>query len=158
MVYIGLSFDPSAKLNGYLKLGWAEKKYDKTVSGKDDSFDKFSTLVDIGYDISSCNQLRLKIIRVIEEDIDTNAPFTKNDVNLNFRHVFARNEKISLSANAGYGKDKFERSAIDVDDTNKIRDDKIWYGGVGIGYDTQKWLKFDLNYAYIDNDSNFKRY
>ena len=158
MVYIGLSFDPSAKLNGYLKLGWAKKQYDKTVSGRDDSFDKFSTLVNLGYDISSYNKLMLKIIRAIEEDIDTNAPFTKNDVNLNFRHVFAQNEKISLSANAGYGKDKFEKPGIDIDLTSKIREDKKWYGGAGIGYDTQKWLSFKLNYRYTDNNSNFKRY
>ena len=65
MAYIGLSFDPTAKLNGYLKLGWVEKKYDKTVSGRDDSLDKFSSLVDLAYNISTYNQLRLKVYRAI---------------------------------------------------------------------------------------------
>ena len=158
MVYIGLSFDPTAKLNGYLKLGWVEKKYDKTVSGRDDSLDKFSSLVDLGYNISAYNQLRLKVYRAIEEDLDTNIPFTKNDVNMNFRHVLAWNERINLNANVGYGTFDFEKSATDTDYTSKIRDDEKWYGGVGVGYAIQKWLKFDLNYAYSDNDSNFKRY
>lgn len=158
MVYIGLSFDPTAKLNGYLKLGWVEKKYDKTVSGRDDSLDKFSSLVDLGYNISAYNQLRLKVYRAIEEDLDTNIPFTKNDVNMNFRHVLAWNERINLNANVGYGTFDFEKSATDTDYTSKIRDDEKWYGGVGVGYAIQKWLKFDLNYAYSDNDSNFKKY
>ncbi len=158
MAYIGLSFDPTAKLNGYLKLGWMKKKYDKTVSSKDDSFDNFSSLVDLGYDISSYNQLRLKVYRAIEEDLDTNAPFTKNDININFRHVLAWNENINLNANVGYGTSDFEESATDTDGTNKIRDDEKWYGGVSVGYAIQKWLKFDLNYTYTDNNSNFKRY
>lgn len=158
MVYIGLSFDPTAKLNGYLKLGWVGKKYDKAVSGRDDSLDEFSSLIDLGYNVSDYNQLRLKVYRAIEEDLDTNVPFTKNDVNMNFRHVLAWNEKINLNANVGYGTLDFEKSTTDTDGTNKIRDDKKWYGGVGVGYAIQKWLKFDLNYAYSDNDSNFKRY
>ena len=141
-----------------LKLGWVEKKYDKTVSGRDDSLDKFSSLVDLGYNISAYNQLRLKVYRAIEEDLDTNIPFTKNDVNMNFRHVLAWNERINLNANVGYGTFDFEKSATDTDYTSKIRDDEKWYGGVGVGYAIQKWLKFDLNYAYSDNDSNFKKY
>ena len=157
MVYIGLSFDPTAKLNGYLKLGWVEKKYDKTVSGRDDSLDKFSSLVDLGYNISAYNQLRLKVYRAIEEDLDTNIPFTKNDVNMNFRHVLAWNEKINLNANVGYGTFDFEKSTTDTD-AIKIRDDEKWYGEVGVGYAIQKWLKFELNYTHTDNDSNFKRY
>ena len=158
MAYVGVSFDPTAKLNGYLKVGWAKKEYDRSVSDRDDSIDKFSTLVDLGYDISSYNQLRLKVYRAIEEDSDTNAPFTKNNVNLGFRHVLAWNEKIGLSANIGYGKDKFEESATDTDGSIKTRDDKKWYGGVGLDYAMRKWLEFKLNYTYTDNDSNFKRY
>ena len=158
MAYIGLSFDPTAKLNGCLKLGWVEKKYDKTVSGRDDSLDKFSCLVDLGYNISVYNQLKLKVYRAIEEDVDTNVAFTKNDVNMNFRHVLAWNEKINLNANVGYGTFDFEKSTTDTDGTSKIRDDEKWYGEVGVGYAIQKWLKFELNYTHTDNDSNFKRY
>ena len=158
MAYIGLSFDPTAKLNGCLKLGWVEKKYDKTVSGRDDSLDKFSCLVDLGYNISVYNQLKLKVYRAIEEDVDTNVAFTKNDVNMNFRHVLAWNEKINLNANVGYGTFDFEKSTTDTDGTSKIRDDEKWYGGVGVGYAIQKCLKFELNYTHTDNDSNFKRY
>ena len=159
MAYIGLSFDPTAKLNGYLKLGWVDKKYDKTGSGRDDSLDEFSSLIDLGYNISTYNQLRLKVYRAIEEDIDTNTPFTKNDVNMNFRHVLSWNENINLNANVGYKTFDFEKSTTDIDGTSKIRDDERWYGGVGVGHDAiEKWLKFDLNCTYTNNNSNFKRY
>ncbi len=158
LAYVGISFDPTAKLNGYLKLGWAEKKYKKSVSDRGDNFDIFSTLVDLGYDISSYNQLRLKVYRAIEEDTDVNAPLTRSDINLSFRHILAWNEKLGLSANAGYGKKEFEKSATDTDGMRKTRDDEKWYGGVGIDYTIQKWLTFKLNYTHTDNDSNFKRY
>lgn len=158
LAYIGLFFDPTGRLNGYLKLGWVEKKYNKTVSGRNESLDKFSSLVDLGYNISAYNQLRLKVYRAIEEDLDTNAPFTKNDVNMNFCHVLKWNEKININANVGYGTFDFEKSTTDTDGTSKIRNDEKWYGGVGVGYAIEKWLKFKLNYTYTDNDSNFKRY
>ena len=120
MAYVGLSFDPTAKLNGYLKLGWTEKDYDQTVAGRDDKLDAFSSLVDLRYNLSSYNQLSLKVTRVIEEDIDTNAAFTRDDVRLGFYHVLAWNEKINLNAHVGYGKEKFEGGAVDVDGITKI--------------------------------------
>lgn len=158
LIYVGISFDPTAKLNGYLKLGWVEKRYKKSVSNRGDNFDIFSTLVDLGYDISSYNQLGLTVYRAIEEDTDTNAPLTRSDINLSFRHILAWNEKISLNANIGCGKVKFKKSTTDVDGMRKTRDDEKWYGGVGIGYAMQKWLGFNLNYRYTDDNSNFKRY
>jgi hypothetical protein len=158
MAYVGLSFDPTAKLNGYLKVGWAQKEYDEKVAGRDEKYDRFSSRVDLGYIISSYNQLGLKYDRVIEEDADTNSPFTKDDVSLSFRHILSWNEKISLNARAGYASLEYETADTDVDGTSKKRDDEKWYGGVGIGYDMQQWLSFKLDYTYTDNDSNFKRY
>lgn len=158
MAYIGLSFDPTAKVRGYLKLGMAEKKYEETVAGRDDDFTTFSSLVNLGYNMSPYDILSLKVSRVIKEDEDTNAPFYETDVSLGYRHIFAMNEKISMNVNVGYRKDKFKESSIDVDSLSKIRDDDKWYGGAGIEYALQDWINLSLQYTYTDNQSNFLRY
>ena len=156
--YLGLSFDPTAKLNGYLKLGWAEKDYEEDQPGRTKSFSAFSTLVDLTYNMSRYHILTLKGNRIIEEDVDTNAPFTTTDFSLGYRHFLAWNEKVSLNANLGYGTKKFEKATTDADGTLKIRDDKKWYGGAGIGYAPQRWLSLGLNYTYTRDKSNFINY
>ena len=90
--------------------------------------------------------------------MDTNAPFTNTDFSLWYKHLLAWNEKVSLNANVGYGTGKYEQGTTDIDGTIKIRDDKRYYGGVGVGYALQRWLTLALNYSYTNNDSNFLNY
>lgn len=157
-VYVGLSFDPSAKLRGYLKAGWANKDYENNLAGRNNSFSTVSSLIDLTYTLSRYDGLTLKANRTIQEDTDTNAPFTNTDISLWYRHILAWNEKVSLNANVGYGTGKYEQGTTDIDGTLKTRDDKRYYGGVGVGYALQRWLTLGLNYSYTNNDSNFLNY
>jgi len=86
------------------------------------------------------------------------APFTYTDISLWYRHILAWNEKLSLNANVGYATWKFEGSTTDIDGQIKIRDDKKFYGGVGVSYALQRWLSLGLNYSYTNNDSNSLNY
>jgi hypothetical protein len=156
-VYLGLSFDPTAKINGSLKLGWFQKHYEVEQPGRKNTFDTFSSLVDLTY-MSPHHILILRGMQLILEDLDTNAPYTIMDFSLGYRHFLIWNEKINLNATMGYGTKKFERSTTDIDGSLKTRDDKIWYGGAGIGYAIQSWLSVGLNYFYTDSNSNFKNY
>jgi hypothetical protein len=156
--FIGLSFDPSSKIKGYLKLGWGSKDYDNNQAGRNNSFSTFASLVDLTYNATQYDRLNLRANRTIDEDTDTNAPYTNTDISLGYRHVMSWNEKLSLLANIGFGTKKFEAETLDVDLTYKTRDDKIWTTGVGIGYALQSWLNFGLNYSYTNDDSNFINY
>jgi len=160
--YAGIGFDPTAKVSGYLKLGGVRKKYEKkyenTINKKDDTFDEFSTLVDLDYKISPYNMLTLKMYRAIDEDVDTNSPLIKSEASLRWQHIFGWNEKISLNADFGYGKDKYEEKSTNADGKAEEREDDRWYGGAGIDYAIQRYLTFGLHYTYTDNDSNFKKH
>ena len=156
--YLGLSFDPTSKLRGYFKLGYAQKEYDQDLAGRNNSFSTFSTLIDLVYQLSKYNEFKFIGYRAPEEDVDTNAPLVNTNASLGYRHILSWNEKVSLTANVGYGTKKFEGSTFDIDGTLKTRDDKQWFGGVGIGYEMQRWLTFGLNYTYTNNDSNFISY
>jgi len=156
--YLGVAFDPMAKLNGHLKLGWSMKNYEQDVANRNNSFSTLSTLIDLNYNLSPYHILTLKGSRIIQEDITTSAPMTTTDFSLGYRHILIWYEKISLNTNVGYGTIKFKAATTDADGTIKIRDDKKWYGGAGIRYDLQTWLSFSLNYIYTNNNSNFINY
>ena len=158
MAYVGLSFDPTAKVQGYAKFGWAEKKFKQTSATRDDSQSIFSTLVNLGYIATPFDKVTLSAARVIEEDSDNNNAYTNTNASLSWSHVLAWNEKISMAPFLGYGKKDYDRASIDVDGTSKIREDDSWNAGIGLGYMMQEWLKLALNYSYTDNNSNFKRY
>jgi hypothetical protein len=156
--YLGISFDPTARLNGYLKLGWSMKNYKQYLANRDNSLSAPSALINLNYNLSPYHIFTLRGNWVIEEDVTTNAPFITTDFSLGYRHILIWYEKISLNTNIGYGTIKFKGQTTDVDGTIKKRDDKKWYGGAGIGYAPQSWLSFSLNYIYTNNDSNFINY
>jgi len=157
-IYAGLSFDPTAKLRGYLKLGWAITDFDHNLAGRSNSFSTTSSLVDLTYNLARHDELNLKANRTILIDVDTNAPYINTDISLGYKHVLAWNEKVSLNVYVGYGTLEFEGSTTDIDGTVKTRNDTRYYGGVGVSYALQRWLKLGLNYIYTDNDSNFLNY
>jgi hypothetical protein len=156
--YLGIAFDPTAKLNGYLKLGWSIKNYKQELANRNNSFSTPSTLIDLNYNLFSYHIFSLRGSWVIEEDVDTNAPVITTDFSLGYRHILIWYEKISLNTNIGYGTKKFKETTTDADGIIKKRNDKNWYGGAGISYAPQDWLSFSLNYIYTNNDSNFINY
>jgi len=156
--YIGLSFDPTAKLRGYIKLGFEEKNYDQDLPTRNKTFTSFSAISSLSWAISPNNILTLTGTQLILEDWQTHAPYTYRDVNLGYRHQLTAYEKIYLNANIGYGTQQFEQPTQDADNAFKTRDDKRIYGGAGIGYAPQPWLSFNLGYLNIRNNSNFINY
>lgn len=156
--YVGLGFDPSAKLKGYLKVGWTQKKYDVIAASGEDKYNTFSTQIDLAYDLSPYDVISLKGSRTIEEDIDTNAAYTRDYYSLGYSHTLSQNERIRLNALVGYGKSKFESPQTDVDGSFKTRDEKIYSGTLGVDYAMLRWLLWNLSYTYENRDSNFVRY
>jgi hypothetical protein len=155
--YIGLSFDPTAKLRGYLKLGVAEWIYDQDLpTGK--TLTTFSVLSALTWEVSPYTVLTLTANRLLLPDRQTNALYTFTNVSLGYRHFLTSYEKVNLNANVGYGTLKFDQPTEDADNVLKTRDDKRIYGGAGIEYLLQPWLSFNLGYMYIRNCSNFINY
>jgi len=157
-VYAGLGFDPGAKLDGYLKVGWTQKKYDEKPASMNDEFNEPSMQIDLGYNLSPYDVINFRGIRVIEEDEDTNEPFTRSDFSIGYSHIMSMNGKIRPNARIGYAKHDYEGQSTDIDGLVKQRDEKIHYATVGVDYAMQRWLKLSLDYTYRKRDSNFIRY
>lgn len=157
-VYVGVGFDPSAMINGYAKVGWTQKKYDEHFAGQEDTFNTFSTQIDLGYNITPLDVINFRGIRVIEEDLDTNAPYTRSDVSIGYSHILSMNNKIRPNARVGYAKHEFDGWSTDTNGALRQRDDKVLYATLGVDYAMQPWLMWSLGYTYRNQDSNMIRY
>lgn len=157
-VYVGLQFDATAKLSGHLKAGWSQKKYDTPKVGTEDTFDAFSTRIDLAYRLTPFDTIRLRGSRTIEEDSDTNAAFTRDDYSLGYSHILSMNEKIRLNASIGYGRERYEGLSADTGGILRQRSDDLLYTSLSADYAMQRWLTWTLSYSYFDRDSNFIRY
>jgi polysaccharide biosynthesis protein VpsM len=157
-IYLGLAFDPTARLNGELKIGYEDKNYDQTVAGQNRNFKGTAIDGNLAYKLNTNSTLRLLLNRSINDDQTTNAPYTQNRVGLEWRHFWSRNTKVSGTLRGGYGTLDFDAPTFDADGSFKKRDDRRWEFGVGLGYDLRRWLTMSLGYGYVNNQSNFINY
>jgi len=157
-MYLGVAFDPTARLNGTLKIGYEDKNYDQTLPGNNSNFKGTAIDGNLVYKLNTASNLRLLLNRAINDDQTTNAPYTQNKVGLEWRNYWSRNEKASWTLKGGYGTLAFDAPTVDVDGSLKTRDDQRWEFGVGLGYDLRRWLTMSLGYDYVNNNSNFIDY
>jgi polysaccharide biosynthesis protein VpsM len=156
--YLGLAFDPTAKLKGELKMGYESKKYDQSLAGREDSISGTAIDINLVQQFSDYTALKLLLNRRIAEDITTNAPYTENKAGLELKHFWSRNEKVSATLRGGYSTLDFDGQTADIDGSVKYRSDRRWEFGAALGYDFRRWLKMSLGYKYINNSSNFINY
>jgi|GEM_PF-1890819 len=157
-MYLGVAFNPTARLNGELKIGYEDKNYDQAVQGRSSNFKGTAIDGNLVYKLNTASTLRLLLNRAINDDQTTNAPYTQNRVGLEWRHYWSRNEKVSWTLKGGYGTLAFDAPTVDADGSLKTRDDQRWEFGVTLGYDLKRWLTMTLGYDYVDNNSNFINY
>jgi polysaccharide biosynthesis protein VpsM len=157
-VYLGVAFDATARLNGQLKFGYQDKNYNESQAGRSSNFKGGAVDGNLVYKLNTLSTLRLLLNRAINDDRDTNAPYTQNRVGLEWRHFWSGNEKVSGALRGGYGTLAFDAPTIDADGSFKIRDDTRWEFGLALGYDLRRWLTMALGYDYVNNQSNFINY
>ena len=156
--FLGMAFDPTAKLRGELKVGYQNKKYDHSQAGRADSLSGTAMDINLIRLISDYTRLKLLLNRRIADDVTTNAPYTENKVGLELKHYWSRNEKFSGTLRGGYSTLSFDGKTEDIDGSFKNRDDRRWELGIALGYDFRRWLMMSLGYSYTNNDSNFINY
>ncbi|MCD6213930.1 MAG: outer membrane beta-barrel protein [Candidatus Desulfofervidus sp.] len=153
-VWVGLRWKPGAKLVGTLKGGYIARRYDEKAGGHD--VDNFGLHCDLTYDLSLFDHFILKAYRdVLDTYITTktNPYYGSNYIHtgfeLTYRHDFTY--KLSSSLHGLYNNDNFTEAGV----YNKERTDNRGGFGASINYKIRRWLTCNLNYLYINNDSNF---
>jgi len=148
--WLGLKWEPTAKLAGVLKGGYVTYDYE----GPSDDWDGFGLATDLEYKISPYYFLRLSGFRKLLETSVTREEgwygtyYISTGGVLELRHIFTY--KTSGFLRTFYFNDDYrERGLI-----GKRRNDDRWGFGCGAAYQIQEWLGCRLQYNYVDNDSN----
>lgn len=153
--WLGLAWEPTAKINGSIKGGYVTRDYEE--AGED--WDGFGMEGNIEYKYSSRTSFNLKGFRkLLDSSVTQMAPggkagdygtyYVSTGGGLSARHKLSH--KLAVLADASYFHDDYKEKGNMPDKRN---DDRVGFGG-GLDYQIQDWLGFRLKYNYEDNDSN----
>lgn len=153
--WLGLRWEPGAKLVGTIKGGYIARRYDDKEGGKDE--DNFGLRCELEYYLTPYDQITLTASReVLETYITTMASpyfgssYISSGFDLDLKHRFTY--KISGSLRAHYTNDNYHE-AYYLGGPERM-DNRYIFGG-SIDYQIQDWLSCGLGYHYLNNDSNY---
>jgi len=102
---------------------------------------------------------RLQIALLLSQDpaassFETNFTYTPFNAALAITYAFT--PKILVIPHGFFGVDRYSQATLNTDN-NRVekRQDNIYGGGLGIRYEMQKWIRFEVNYDYTGRNSNF---
>lgn len=154
--YIGLVWDPTAKISGTVKLGYSFTSFDEKVSGRNNSPSSFSASVQTQYRYSRYTNLSLTFQRSQQDDVDFgNSAFWNTGVFVTLSHEWTY-FKTTTYASFAYTNNSYINDSFDAGTgTFRRRDDNILHLGAGLSRTLTRWLRLRLDYTYINNSSNF---
>jgi hypothetical protein len=152
-IWIGLEWEPGAKIKGGIKGGYIHRRYDEVGSGRNE--DNFGMRGNLTYLIGKSTSLKAVVSREIIQTLVSageeffGSHYIRTGGILSVTHNFT--SKISADLAGFYYNDDYrEKGAF-----SEKRMDNRYGGAIGIGYQFRDWLGFRLGYRYTDNMSNF---
>ena len=149
--FLGLRWDPTAKLNGDLKFGYGEKNYDNARDWNNNKYADKDTWVaetNLRYKASEKTQFRAKIMRSIKESTsDTSNYYTDTTFGLGLNQEMGRRIYLDLGLD-------YNRAEHNAYGGEKSRDDKSITSTVGLEYRIQPWLRTGVEFSYKRKDSS----
>lgn len=157
--FLGLTWDPTAKLSGVAKMGVTIKNYDNPAPGLVEAPTTPALSAQLTYKFDTRTNLALTAQRGIQQDSDlaTNAPYVNSAVYITLNHLWAY-WKVSSYANIGYTYNYYINRTQDPGDGFKFRNDSIIFTGVGFSRPLTRYLRLRLDYTYSNKASNFSGY
>jgi hypothetical protein len=156
----GITWDPTAKLSGTIKVGYSITNYSNLDAGtRGFNADGIALSIQTLYKVSRYTQMSLIAQRSLQEDIDSaNAGYFNTGLAFtltHFWHFFKVTSYASFSYyNNHYIFNQFNPGTLEF----KKRDDNIIYTGAGLSRPITQWVKLRLDYLYYNRGSNFNQY
>ena len=105
---------------------------------------------------------RLQIALLISQDPEASAyetNFTYTPFSTALAITYAITPKITVIPHGFFGVNRYNQATLNTDNnTTEKRQDTIYGGGLGIRYEVQKWIRFEVNYEYTGRNSNFSTF
>ncbi len=155
--FVGLTWDPTAKISGTVKFGCSFTDYDQKVEGRDNSPVGFAMSVNTLYRYSRYTNLSLTLQRSKQDDLDStdNNPFWNTGVFVSLSHDW-HYFKATTYVGFAYTNNSYINSTLDGGTGEfKKREDNIYFLNAGVSRPLTRWLRVRLDYSYIDRSSNF---
>ncbi len=148
----GLTWDPSAKINGELNVGYQWKRYkneftDATQTARRDNNDTWVAATNLIYKPLTTTKIILNIDRAVRDsNANTNEYFDDTGIGLTLKQTILT--KLELTVGGQYSENKYNLPVVDS------RKDNNYIAIVALDYNIQKWLTVGVSYKYWRKDSN----
>lgn len=149
---VGLTTDPTSKLQGELNFGYTWFTYDNDMDKDGKPFDDNNTWIartNIEYLMSPKTTWDVNIMRaVIQTGSNSKEFFERLDLGVSIRHKFFT--KFFLKAGVNYRLNDYNTSL-----TGPERADERYDVKLGLNYQINRWFTVGTKYNFIDKDSNY---
>lgn len=142
--FVGVEFDPTAKLSGALLVGQLKKQFDDP-SRSDTS--GASWRVGLKYQLRTYSTLNLTTARETDETNGTGDYILRRDVTLGWNHNWT--DRISTAIDTGYAKE---------DHRPTVREDKTSFVGFSADYLFRPWLRAGASYRTFNRSSDIDQF
>lgn len=147
-VFVGVRWDPTAKLSGDLKTG-----YTQTSVKEGDDFSGFAIDADLTYKLSDITKFKATASRMLVRSTvaarETGIYYISTGGSLSATCLIL--EPLTVSMDFSYRNNDFKVQDI----LTQGRKDNLLSAGLKANYLVSNWFSLQLNYRYTRNDSNF---
>jgi hypothetical protein len=155
--FLGLTWDPTAKLSGTAKMGYTWKSYDHAVPTRDSSTSSWAMSFQLLYRYSRYSQFTLDAQRSMQNDLDYGNRGYENTAFYLTWHKNWHYFKVDSYVTAAYALNDYTDAQLDESGSWKKRRDHLVNFAVGLSRPLGRFLKLRLDYRYINRASNFSR-
>jgi hypothetical protein len=152
---VGLTWEPTAKLSGTVKVGYSFANYWQDLPGRNNFPDTWSMSVQTIYKITRYTQASLLAQRGFAEDVDYgNNPYITSGLWLTFSHFFHALDVTSYVSFAYYNNNYLNNTQDTDTGAFQRRNDNYESFGAGLSRPLTKWLRVRVDYLYENRGSN----
>ena len=141
---MGVSWEPTARTSGSIKLGWFDRTY-KSARREDD--DGFSWEVDVYYKLRTYSVFNLKSRRFSQETNGIGDAVNAQETRLDWDHDWNGRSSTRLSA-----------LFLNKDFSGSERQDDVYGVEAAYKYAMRRWLDLGVGYRYEDRNSDLELY
>ena len=155
---VGLTWDPTAKLSGTIKVGYTFANYETSLVDRNNNPDSWTMSAQLLYRFSRYTNLSVLAQRSFQQDPDYfNSAYNNSAVWVTLNHEWNK-FKVASFVSFFYMNNAYLNPTLDAAGQFQTRNDNIVGVGVGLSRQLTRRLRVRAAYSYLNRSSNFPGY